>query len=456
MSARVAEAMRRRRLVLVVAAIGCSLLIVLPLIGLSRINSKVEKSHDYVLLVSDVNDLASDLIRMTTLELAIYGSQPSDDTEGAARARLAEARTNLAGIESRLALAAELDLAEVVEGQLEIMHRYLDAADDYMVEISEGSTIEESPSAQLVIAAATELVQNESTLATSLPPVSANLSQERKDAVNQAMALLGVAAGIGILTLGALAFIDSRRVERVLSDESGRREHAERVAAHRADVVSMASHELRNPLTILMMTTDILDDAARKLGNQEIGALTSDARVAAIRCNLLVDELLDLGRLDAERLQLRIGATPLLPALRSAIEVSISQHGPREVEISGDAASHVSADPDRLKTILRNLIDNAFKYSPQDSTVRVHISEENSRVRLDVLDEGGGVASEYRELIFERYHRAPATAHVSGIGIGLFLSRELARRMNGELCCIESERGSDFRLELPGATPATA
>src|SRR5690606_18862175 len=108
-------------------------------------------------------------------------------------------------------LAAELDLAEVVEGQLEIMHRYLDAADDYMVEISEGSTIEESPSAQLVIAAATELVQNESTLATSLPPVSANLSQERNDAVNQAMALLGVAAGIGILTLGALAFIDSRR-----------------------------------------------------------------------------------------------------------------------------------------------------------------------------------------------------------------------------------------------------
>src|SRR5690606_18169011 len=82
MSARVAEAMRRRRLVLVVAAIGCALLIVLPLIGLWRINSKVEKSHDYVLLVSDVNDLASDLIRMTTLELAIYGTQPSDETEG--------------------------------------------------------------------------------------------------------------------------------------------------------------------------------------------------------------------------------------------------------------------------------------------------------------------------------------------------------------------------------------
>jgi signal transduction histidine kinase len=129
--------------------------------------------------------------------------------------------------------------------------------------------------------------------------------------------------------------------------------------------------------------------------------------------------------------------------------MSTAHHGPRDVHISGDQLTPVSADPDRLKVILRNLVDNAFKYSPADSGVFISISQFEDRVRIDVQDEGAGVPEEFRERIFERFERLGTPAHASGVGIGLFLSRELARRMDGDIRCEPSERGARFELELP-------
>jgi signal transduction histidine kinase len=197
------------------------------------------------------------------------------------------------------------------------------------------------------------------------------------------------------------------------------------------------------------MASELLVREAEKLNRPELSGLAEDARVAAWRCNALVNELLDLGRLDADRLQLRTGTTALAAPLSEAIAMARAHHGPRELRIEGRLDAAVLADPERLKVILRNLVDNAFKYSPTESLVSVTVSEGEDRVRLDIRDEGVGVPKELRERIFQRFERLSAPEHVSGVGIGLFLSRELARRMNGEIRCRDAERGAAFELELP-------
>lgn len=452
MSVRVALALRRRRLVLLVAAIGCAALVALPLVGLIRIDNATDRSHHYVELKSDLEDLTNGILALTTGALAQYGATHDPEAHDRAVTALAAAETHRAEVEERRPLMRELRIEEHVDPHLAIADEFFVAAKQFLEEVDAGATVDTADSTDRVVAAAGELLENQGPLTIALAPAGQSLDADRRSSVRNAQYLLGAAALIALLALGTLIVLDSRRVERAFADESGRREQAERLAAHRADVVSMASHELRNPLTVLTMSTDLLKRTAQERGDAQFEVLAEDARLAARRCDMLVSELLDLGRLDADRLQLRIGTTPLLPAVRTAIEVSESQHGERDVTIAGDASIQVHADPERLRIILRNLVDNAFKYSPSQSEVVIRITQGMDRVRIDVVDGGLGVPESDHERIFQRFERAHSTAHIPGVGIGLFLSRELARRMNGDLKCVAADRGSDFCLELPIAS----
>lgn len=440
---------RGRTVVAAIAILGCLSLVALPVFGLLSIDEATERSHRYTELTADVDQLNSKLLALTTGPLAAYGTTHEPAARDASEQGLAESRVILARIEAADGTARDLGINEAVGKQVQNFKDLLAAAESYIAEIDAGKSVADAPSTAAVVGAAGKLLDEQGRFAAAIGPARLQIDNERRDAVRRAEILLGVAVAVALVTIAALGLIDGRLLERRFAGEASRREKAERLAAHRADVVNMASHELRNPLTVLTLSTGYLKRVAQTRADSETAELADDAHAAALRCQALVDELLDLSRLDADRLQLRVGPSPVAAAIDEAVDMSRVHYGDRTVVISGDRATTVNADANRLRIIVRNLIDNAFKYSPEGSTIRVQIEAWEDRVRFSVIDEGVGIPETAREQIFERFERLSPTAHLSGVGIGLYLSRELARRMDGELKCRDSERGASFLLELP-------
>jgi signal transduction histidine kinase len=130
---------------------------------------------------------------------------------------------------------------------------------------------------------------------------------------------------------------------------------------------------------------------------------------------------------------------------------------PEDIEVSVKKARGVpavAADPDKLRQILTNLIDNAIKYSPDGGRVEVEIGRSGGRVRFRVTDEGLGIPPAEQDRIFEKFFRLDPnlTRGVGGTGLGLYISRELVLRMNGRIWVDSDGRsGSSFFLELPVA-----
>ena len=141
-------------------------------------------------------------------------------------------------------------------------------------------------------------------------------------------------------------------------------------------------------------------------------------------------------------------------ALCASVVESARLRAPTVTGIELDAPDGVLADcdPDRLRQVLANLLDNAIKYSPGGGDVRVRVAERNGGVRIEVADQGLGIAPEAQGRIFEKFYRADPDmlAGVGGSGLGLYIIRELMRRMDGTLVVRSLlGAGSTFVVELP-------
>jgi two-component system sensor histidine kinase VicK len=135
----------------------------------------------------------------------------------------------------------------------------------------------------------------------------------------------------------------------------------------------------------------------------------------------------------------------------------VRAHAPSSVALSVEAAAAlppVAADPDKLRQVLTNLVDNAVKYSPDGGSVRISLSRSGNRLRINVADQGLGVPPGEQERIFEKFFRLDPnlTRGVGGTGLGLYICRELVHRMHGRIWLVsDGRRGSTFTVELPVA-----
>jgi PAS domain S-box-containing protein len=224
----------------------------------------------------------------------------------------------------------------------------------------------------------------------------------------------------------------------------------------RTDFVATVSHELRTPLaaiygsaqTILRPDLD-LDDAVR---DELLAVIASESdRLAEIVSDLLLSSHLDSGRLPV-----RIESCDAAE-LAAAVVESARTHLPDQVDVELEAAAElppVAADPGQLRQVLANLIDNAIKYSPDGGAVSVKIEDGDGTVRFSVADRGIGMPASELRRIFEKFYRLDPdmTRGIGGTGLGLYISRELVRRMAGAIS-VESKlgEGSTFAVELPVA-----
>lgn len=215
----------------------------------------------------------------------------------------------------------------------------------------------------------------------------------------------------------------------------------------RRTFVSTASHELRTPLSSLTL---MLDDASELLGEAPPDTVEARAQVQRAagqtqRLAKLAAELLDLSRIDAG---LELRREPLdLAALTRAVAGEFASHA-TTIDTSAVRPAWVLADPGSVSRIIRILLDNALKFSPDDALIVVETMPAAGTATLTVRDDGPGVPEAERERIFGRFERG-AGDQGAGFGLGLAIGRELARRMEGDLVLEQDGPGATFVLALP-------
>lgn len=258
------------------------------------------------------------------------------------------------------------------------------------------------------------------------------------------LALIALVVGIGV-------YVVARAVTSELA-----------VARLQSNFVAAVSHEFRSPVAALRHLTELLagggvsgEDRLRRY----YAALASEAE----RLHRLVESLLDFGRMEAGRREYRfepLDATALIEHVVSEF-ANADESAARRIEVAaGSLEPHervIRGDGGALTRAVWNLVDNALKYAPPESPVRVALARDNGHLLIQVVDEGPGIAPDERADVFDRFvrGRAAATAHVGGTGLGLAIVRHIARAHGGDVTLdAGAGRGARFTIALPAEGPA--
>ena len=229
---------------------------------------------------------------------------------------------------------------------------------------------------------------------------------------------------------------------------------AERVVDQmKSDFVSTVSHDLRTPLTSIYGFAETL--LRRDIGFTDeerqtfLGYIASEAE----RLTGIVDALLNVARLDSGTLQVDLVATDIAQLLEEAVSeesVPAITNGHRFVVDLEEGVPAVRADPDKLRQVVGQLVENAVKYSPAGATVRVEARARPDAVEITVADEGSGIPESELERVFDKFYRASETE--PGTGLGLFIAQGLVSAMGGRIWVRSEEGGgSRFTFALPVA-----
>ncbi len=227
-------------------------------------------------------------------------------------------------------------------------------------------------------------------------------------------------------------------------------EEIQKLNSKKDEFIGLASHELKTPITSL---TGYLQLISKRLPETDMNKSFVDKALLQIRkLSALISDLLDVSKIESGQLPLVFTSFDLVNFLRDIIEQF--QYGARSHHIafhSDENSLMVSADQQRIEQVMINLLSNAVKYSPKADLVNVSVFGDVRTVRVSVQDFGMGINKEQQDRIFSRFYRVEdMAAHISGLGIGLFISKEIISRHQGVLK-VESERGkgSVFSFELP-------
>jgi signal transduction histidine kinase len=227
-------------------------------------------------------------------------------------------------------------------------------------------------------------------------------------------------------------------------------EQLARVDRARREFIANASHELRTPIFSLGGFVELLQDEQLDQATRDEFLVTMGEQVQ--RLQKLAVDLLDLSRLDAGSLELnaeQVDLAELAGAVAAEFRPALAGHRTElEVKLPADAVRAL-CDRERVMQIMRILLDNALRHTPEGTPVTVIAGRENGSAELAVADSGPGVAAASRAQVFERFYTADAAR---GSGLGLAIAKELAERMDGRITLDSRPGHTVFTLELPAAS----
>jgi len=225
------------------------------------------------------------------------------------------------------------------------------------------------------------------------------------------------------------------------------------------DLVATVAHEFRTPLTSLRMAIHLCAQELVGPLTEKQADLMAAAREDCERLQSIVDDLLDLSRIQAGRMSLEVApldAGGLLEAAAGSLRSAAEAAGVSLAVSPPATPLAVQADPERAQLVLTNLLANAVRHTPAGGRVEVQASAAGELVRFEVRDTGEGIAREHQDRIFEKFYRVPG-ARSGGVGLGLYIAREIVHAHGGEVG-VESEpgRGSTFWFTLRLASGQSA
>lgn len=217
------------------------------------------------------------------------------------------------------------------------------------------------------------------------------------------------------------------------------------------EFISIASHELKTPLTSLKAYVQLLEAIHSEDSNDKAKVFLSKTGVYIRRLEGLISDLLDVSKIEAGKLQFQEEVMRIDELLEESIEnnrLTLTRH---TIKFTNDATCYVKVDRQRIDQVLSNLISNAAKYSPKADTIEVNASADDDWVMISVRDFGMGIGKADLEKIFDRFYRVETkVGNITGLGLGLYIASEIVNRHDGKMW-VESEpgKGSVFRFSLP-------
>jgi signal transduction histidine kinase len=222
----------------------------------------------------------------------------------------------------------------------------------------------------------------------------------------------------------------------------------------KTDLVATVAHEFRTPLTSLRMAIHLCTEGTVGALNPKQADLLFAAREDCERLQVIVDDLLDLSRIQAGRVELHTRSVSSASLLEDSLN-EFRQHAlDRSIQLEMSPLTvdkSVKADPERIRLVLANLLSNAIRHTPAHGTISLRAAPDGNFVRFEVADTGPGIPPEFQGRLFERFFRVPG-APQGGAGFGLYICKELVEAHNGRIG-LESDPGigSIFWFTLPAA-----
>jgi signal transduction histidine kinase len=253
-----------------------------------------------------------------------------------------------------------------------------------------------------------------------------------------------------ILAMGLLITLLYDRDQRRRAAE-GRNDTLSEVDRVRNNFMSMAAHELRAPLTSVLGYSELLldDDIPREQARAWLASINNES----IRLNGLIDELMNVARVESGNLELAIEPTDIRDAIDGAVLSAGGTSQAHMILVDVDAElPPIAADADKLRQILINLISNAIKYSPHGGDIAIRAFHSPGAVRVEIQDEGLGMIPEDQAKLFTRFHRIKTaqTEGIPGTGLGLTIVKSLVEMMQGTIDLTSAEgEGSTFGFTIP-------
>lgn len=253
------------------------------------------------------------------------------------------------------------------------------------------------------------------------------------------------------------------RVRQREDEERGRRHKLEELNMLKSNILNMVSHDLRTPLTSILLYTQLLRDELPTLSHEEQQKFLQIISGECTRLSRLVDDLLEAQRLESGRIRWQFGPVDLIELVNNCVSVFDVMARSKSLQLTTefpDSLPPISADSDKMTQVVSNLLSNAVKYTPAGGAVHVSLERDGGHIILTVADNGPGIPRDQWDAIFDRFSQLSATTFVRelpGVGLGLYIVRQIVTRHQGRVW-VNSEvgQGAAFYVALPIDMPRSA
>ncbi|MTI23223.1 PAS domain-containing protein [Fulvivirga sp. RKSG066] len=227
--------------------------------------------------------------------------------------------------------------------------------------------------------------------------------------------------------------------------------HDQKMLADRKDeFIGIASHELKTPLTSVKAYTDLLLDHLKNADDQAIKLYLNKTSSNIVKLEGFINDLLDVSRIQSGKLTLKYERFDMDELVQEAVKHVAPVNDKHKIEVHGKLDKIIDGDKGRIEQVLINFLTNAIKYSPNAEKIEINVSLDGSFAKVSVRDYGMGIPNSKIKKIFDKFYRVEEhSTHVSGLGIGLSISKEIIDRHNGLIDVQSSKEGSIFSFKIP-------